>query len=101
MTAIENRAYFIKMCDEVKINLKKAVVITFIFVVEQSDHDLILKRFFVRASQMQNTNMNDESLKMMIYSDDDTKKNFFFAISAQHSRNKDADFIFQRMKFLN
>ena len=91
---IENKACFLDVCDDVKVRLRE-------IVVDQSNHNLILKRFFVRAVRMQSININNNLLKISIHSDDDTKKIFFSAVLAHHFRNKDVESIFLNEDSLN
>lgn len=101
VAATGDKACFIGVCDDVEVSLGGAVVTTPIFVVDQSDHDLILGRPFARAARMQSTNMDDGSLEVSIHSDDGTKKVSFPAVPARHPRNKDASSIFQTSESLN
>jgi hypothetical protein len=97
---IDDCAKFVNICDDLKVRLKNAHIIISIFVIEKSDHDLILRKFFERATRMSSVNMNDELLKLMIHFDDDDIKIFFLIVTINHSRNRKSDISF-KIKSLN
>ena len=68
-----------------KVKLSEAIIITSIFVVKQSDHDLILSCLFTRSAKMQSINLNNDFLKMSIHFDDDIRRVSFSAVFAHYS----------------
>ena len=85
---------FVKVCDDLKVRLREVIIITSIFVILKSNHDLILERFFERVARMSSTNMNDESLKLVMHFDDEFTRVFFLVVSINHSRNRETNIVF-------
>ena len=95
-----NNVKFVKMCDDLKIRLKKTIIITSIFVIFKLNYDVILEWFFERVARISNTNINDESSKLMMYLNDEFTRVFFLAILINHSRNRETNIVFV-VEFLN
>ena len=73
MSFIDERARFFNVCESIFVNIENIIISTFIFVIERSNHDLFLNRFFQRIVHMNIINMNNDSLKMMLYLLNDEK----------------------------
>ena len=73
MNFINERARFFDVYESIFVNIENIIISTFIFVIERSDHDLFLDRFFQRIARINVINMNDNSLKMMLHSLNDEK----------------------------
>ena len=73
MSFIDERVRFFDVCESIPINIESIIISTLIFVIERSDHDLFLDRFFQRIARMNVINMNDDLLKMILHSLNDEK----------------------------
>ena len=100
MSFTDERARFFNVCESIFINIKSIIISISIFVIEQSNHELLFNRFFQRITCMSTVNMNDNSLKIMLHSLNDEKQMNFLRISAKHVNNKNEKFIFV-FKILN
>ena len=94
MSFTDKRARFFDVCKSMLINIKNIIILIFIFVIKQSNHELLLHRFFQRIARMNAVNMNNNSLKMMLHSLYDEKRINFLKIFAEHVSNKDEKFVF-------
>ena len=94
MNFINERARFFDVCESIFINIKNIIISTFIFVIERSNHDFFLDRFFQRIACMNVVNMNDDLLKMILYSLNDEKRMSFLKMFAKHINNKNKKFVF-------
>ena len=94
MNFTDERARFFDVCESMFINIENIIISIFIFVIERSNHELLLNRFFQRIARMNVVNMNDDSLKMMLHSLNDEKRINFLKISAEHVSNKNEKFVF-------
>ena len=70
---IDERVRFFDVCESILINIENIIILTFIFVIEHSDHNLFFDRFFQRIVHMNVVNMNDDLLKMILHSLNDEK----------------------------
>ena len=100
MNFIDERARFFDVCELIFVNIENIIISTFIFVIERSDHDFFLDRFFQRITCMNAVNMNDDSLKMILHSLNGEKRVNFLKMFAKHINNKDEKFVFV-FKILN
>ena len=73
MNFIDECVRFFDVCESIFVNIESIIISTFIFVIEHSDHDLFLDRFFQRIVRMNAVNINDDSLKMILHSLNDKK----------------------------
>ena len=94
MNFINECARFFNVCESIFVNIKNIIISTFIFVIKRSDHDFLLDYFFQRIARMNVINMNDDSLKMILYSLNDEKRMNFLKMFAKHINNKDEKFGF-------
>ena len=94
MNFINERARFFDVCESMLINIENIIISIFIFVIERSNHELFLDRFFQRIARMNVVNMNDDSLKMMLHSLNDEKRVNFLKVFAEHVSNKNEKFVF-------
>ena len=69
----DERARFFDVCKSMLINIKNIIISISIFVIERSNHELFLNRFFQRIVRMNVVNMNNNSLKMMLHLLNDEK----------------------------
>ena len=90
----DERARFFDVCESMLINIESIIILIFIFVIERSNHELLLNRFFQRIARMSVVNINNDLLKMMLHSLNDEKRISFLRISAEHVSNKDKKFVF-------
>ena len=70
---IDERARFFNICESIFVNIKNIIISIFIFVIEHSNHDLFLDHFFQRIVRMNVVNINNDSLKMILYLLNDEK----------------------------
>ena len=94
MNFIDKRARFFDVCESIFINIESIIISIFIFVIERSDHDFFLDRFFQRIARMNVINMNNDSLKMILHLLNDEKRMNFLKMSAKHINNKNKKFVF-------
>ena len=94
MNFINEHARFFDVCESIFVNIESIIISTLIFVIERSNHDLFLNRFFQRIARMNAVNINNDSLKMILHLLNDEKKMNFLKMSAKHINNKDKKFIF-------
>ena len=94
MNLIDERARFFDVCESIFVSIENIIISIFIFVIERSDHDLLLDRLFQRIARINAVNMNDDSLKMMLHSLNDEKRMNFLRVSAKHINNKNEKFVF-------
>ena len=73
MNFINERVHFFNVCKSIFINIENIIILIFIFVIECSNHDFLLNRFFQRIVRINIVNMNDNSLKMILHSLNDEK----------------------------
>ena len=91
---IDERARFFDICKSIFVNIENIIISIFIFVIECSDHDFLLDRFFQRIAHMNVVNINDDLLKMILYLLNDEKRMNFLKMSAEHINNKNKKFVF-------
>ena len=91
---IDERVCFFGVCESIFVNIKNIIILIFIFVIERSNHDAFLNRLFQRIICMNVVNMNNNSLKIILYSLNDKKRISFLKISAKHINNKNEKFVF-------
>ena len=96
----ENKAFFEKMCENVKICFEKIIVRIFIFVIKNENHDLIFETFYEKKIMLSSKYFIDDSCEIIIHSKCDTKKVKFQTIASHHKFNKTVNFIFSQ-KSLN
>ena len=94
MNFINERARFFDVCESIFVNIENIIISTFIFVIKRSNHDFFLDRLFQRIARMNVVNMNNDSLKMILYSLNNEKRMSFLKVSAKHINNKNKKFIF-------
>ena len=63
-------------------------------MIKRSNHNLFLNRFFQRIIYMNVININNNSLKIMLYSLNNKKGISFLKIFPEHINNKNKKFIF-------
>ena len=100
MSFIDERARFFDVCESMLISIENIIISIFIFVIERSNHEILLNRLFQRIIRISVINMNDDSLKMMLHLLNDEKRISFLKIFAEHVSNKDEKFVFV-FKILN
>ena len=91
---IDERARFFDVCKSIFINIESIIISISIFVIKRSNYEFFLNRFFQRIARMNVVNMNNDLLKMMLYSLNDEKRINFLRISAEHVSNKNKKFVF-------
>ena len=91
---IDERAHFFDVYESIFVNIENIIILTFIFVIKRSDYDFLFDRFFQRIIHMNVINMNNNSLKMILYSLNNEKQMNFLKISAKHINNKDEKSVF-------
>ena len=65
---INERARFFNIYESILVSIENIIILTFIFVIERSNHDFLFNRFFQRIAHMNAVNMNNDSLKMILHS---------------------------------
>ena len=70
---IDERVRFFDVCESIFVNIENIIISTFIFVINRSNHDFLLNRFFQRIACMNIVNMNNDLLKMILHSLNDEK----------------------------
>ena len=91
---INERARFFDVYESIFVNIENIIISISIFVIERSNHDFFFDRFFQCIVRMNAINMNDDSLKIILYSLNDEKRMNFLKMSAKHINNKNKKFIF-------
>ena len=94
MNFINEYVRFFDVYKLIFVNIENIIISIFIFVIEHSDHDFFLDRFFQRIVCINVVNMNDDSLKMMLHSLNDEKQMNFLKMFTKHINNKDEKFVF-------
>ena len=94
MNFINEHARFFDVCKSIFVNIKNIIISTFIFVIERSNHDFLLDRFFQRIARINVVNINNDSLKMILYSLNNEKRISFLKMFAEHINNKNKKFVF-------
>ena len=94
MNFTDERARFFDICESMFINIESIIISIFIFMIEQSNHELFLDRFFQRTARINTVNMNDDLLKMMLHFLNDEKRISFLRIFVEHISNKNEKFVF-------
>ena len=79
----------IDVCRDVSVDIGGVDVLQDIFVVEHSNHDLVLGRPWERLVRAAFINEDDGSLTVRIKSEDDLKAVQFCAVRADHERNQE------------
>ena len=70
---IDKRARFFNVCKSIFVNIENIIISIFIFMIECSDYDFFLNRFFQRNICMNVVNMNDDLLKIILHLLNDEK----------------------------
>ena len=70
---INERARFFNVYKSIFVIIENIIILIFIFMIERSDHDFFFNRFFQRIICMNVINMNNDLLKMILYSLNDEK----------------------------
>ena len=91
---INERARFFNVCESIFVSIESIIIFAFIFVIERSNYDFLLDRFFQRIVRMNIININDDSLKMILHSLNDEKRMNFLKVPAEHINNKNEKFVF-------
>ena len=73
MNFINERARFFNVCESIFINIENIIISMFIFVIKRSDYNFLLDRFFQRIVRMNVVNINNNLLKIILYSLNDKK----------------------------
>ena len=73
MNFINECARFFNICKSIFVNIENIIISIFIFVIERSNYNLFLNRFFQRIIYMNVINMNNDLLKMMLHLLNDEK----------------------------
>ena len=94
MNFIDERVHFFDVCESIFINIENITISIFIFVIERSNHDFLLNRFFQRIIRMNVVNINNDLLKMMLHSLNNEKRINFLKMFAEHINNKSEKFVF-------
>ena len=68
MNFINKRVRFFDVYESIFINIKSIIISIFIFVIERSNHDFFLDRFFQRIVHINVVNINNDSLKIILHS---------------------------------
>ena len=100
ISVIDDKIFFERMCENAKINLRNIIVRIFIFVIKNDNHDFIFETLYERKAMFSFRYFVDESCKIIIYSQCNTKRVKFQTITFNHKSNKTINFIFSQ-KFLN
>ena len=90
----DERARFFNVCEAVPISINSITISVSVFVVERSDHELLLERPFQRVARMSSINMNDELFKMILHSLNEKKRVSFLKVPAEHVSNKGEESVF-------
>ena len=91
---IDERAHFFDVYESIFVNIKNIIILIFIFVIKHLNHDLFLDRFFQRIVHINVVNINNDLLKMILYSLNNEKRMSFLRMFAKHINNKDEKFVF-------
>ena len=91
---INERVYFFDVYESIFVNIENIIILISIFVIERSNHDFFLDRLFQRIIHMNIVNINDNLLKIMLYSLNDEKQMNFLKMFAKHINNKNEKFVF-------
>ena len=94
MNFIDERTRFFNICELIFINIKNIIISIFIFMIERLNHDLFLNHFFQRIVRINIININDDSLKIILYSLNDEKWMNFLKMFTKHINNKNKKFVF-------
>ena len=96
------KAQFIKVCEEVKINVENVKTITLIFVTKNREYFLILSHFYERETCVYIINIRNETCKIKMINDNKIKINFN-AMLFKHTFNREVLKIFFKIfnVFLN
>ena len=94
MNFINECARFFNVCESIFVNIKNIIISTFIFMIECSNHDFFLNCFFQRIAYINVININNDSLKMILYSLNNEKWMNFLKMPAKHINNKNKKFVF-------
>ena len=100
MNFIDERVCFFNICESIFINIENIIISMFIFVIERSDHDLLLDQFFQRIVRINIININNNLLKMILHSLNGEKRMNFLKMLVKHTNNKNKKFVFV-FKILN
>ena len=100
MNFIDERARFFDVCELIFINIKSITILILIFVIERSDYNFLFKYSFQRIVYINVINMNDDSLKMMLYLLNGEKRMNFLRMFVKYINNKNEKFVFV-FKILN
>ena len=73
MNFINERVHFFDVYESIFVNIENIIISTFIFVIECSNYDFLLDRFFQRIVRMNVININNDLLKMILHSLNDEK----------------------------
>ena len=87
------RTRFVKVYENVKINVNDVKIMIFFFVISENEYSLILKRSYERKVCLCSRNLINETCIMKIINDSDLKMKFAI-ILAEHFLNKDVLNIF-------
>ena len=94
INVINEQACFFNVCKAVFMNIESIIVLVSVFVMKYFNHELFVKRFFLRVARMSFVNINNEFLEIMLHSLNDEKRMSFLKILAEYVSNKEKDFVF-------
>ena len=100
INVIDERARFFDVCEAVLISIDNIMISISVFVVERSDHELLLKKSFQRVAYINSINMNDKSREMILYSLNEEERMSFLKMSVEYISNKKEESMFA-IKSLN
>ena len=88
------RTCFFSICESISINIESIIISAFIFVIEKLNYKFFLKRFFQNIVRMSAVNINNNSLKIILYSLNNKKRVNFLKVLAKYFSNKKIRFRF-------
>ena len=94
MSFINEHARFFDIYKSIFISIESIIILISIFVIERSNYEFFLDRFFQRIARINVVNINDDSLKIMLHSLNDEKRINFLKIFTKYVNNKNEKFVF-------
>ena len=68
MNFTDERTDFLNIYELIFINIENIIISIFILVIKQLNHEFLLDRFFQRIARMNAININNDLLKIILYS---------------------------------
>ena len=87
INTINERARFFNVCEAIFTKIDSITISIFIFVMKRSDYEFFFKRTFQCIARRSSININNESLKMILYFLNEEKRINFLKMSAEHVSN--------------